>query len=76
MQKRLTITLDEEVYEGLQKVIGRRSISQFIEALIRPHIVEKDLESAYKQMAEDETREREAVEWSESTIGDVSDEPR
>ena len=27
MQKKLTITLDEQVYEGLYRVIGRRQIS-------------------------------------------------
>jgi hypothetical protein len=30
MQKKLTITLDEAVYEGLHQVIGRRRISRFI----------------------------------------------
>ena len=38
MQKKLTITLDETVYDGLHKVIGRRRISRFIEELVRPHI--------------------------------------
>jgi mRNA interferase MazF len=38
MQKKLTITLDEEVYEGLHSVIGRRKISQFIESVVRPHV--------------------------------------
>jgi len=31
MQKKLTITLDENVYEGLHRVIGRRHISEFTE---------------------------------------------
>jgi predicted CopG family antitoxin len=51
MQKKLTITLDELVYEGLYRVIGPRHISQFIERLVRPHVIETDLESAYRQMA-------------------------
>ena len=76
MQKKLTITIDEKVYEGLHRVIGQRRISQFIESLVRPHVIPQDLEAAYKQMAQDETREAEALEWSEATIGDVSDEPR
>ena len=36
MQKKLTITIDEQVYEALHQVIGRRKISEFIERLIRP----------------------------------------
>ena len=28
MQKKLTITVDEKVYEGLHKVVGRRRISR------------------------------------------------
>ena len=76
MQKKLTITIDEKVYEGLRKVIGYGNISQFIESLVRPHVISQDLEAAYRRMAQDETREAEALEWSEGTIGDVKDEPR
>ena len=76
MQKKLTITLDEAVYEGLQKVIGRRRISRFIEDLLRPHVLGQDLEAAYQQMAHDEEREAEALAWAEATLSDVSDEPR
>ena len=76
MQRKLTITLDERVYKGLQKVIGRRNISPFIEALVRPHVIGTDLEAAYREMAQDETREAEALEWAEATIGDVRDETR
>ncbi len=76
MQKKLTITLDQRVYEGLHTVIGRRRISQFIESLVRPHVLGKDLEAAYQQMAQEETREAEALEWAEATLGDVADEAR
>jgi hypothetical protein len=34
------------------------------------------LELGYQQMAQDEERESEALDWTESTIGDVADEPR
>jgi hypothetical protein len=76
MQKKLTITLDQAVYDGLHRVIGRRRISQFIESVVRPHVVAPDLLQAYREMAADEAREAEALEWAEATIGDVSDEPR
>ena len=76
MQKKLTITLDERVYQGLHAVVGRRRISRFIETLVRPHVIGKDLDNAYRQMAQDEARETEALEWAEATSGDVADEAR
>ena len=76
MQRKLTITLDETVYEGLHKVIGRRRISRFIEDLLRPHVLSHDLEAAYQEMAQDEAREAEAVAWAEATVSDVGDDPR
>ena len=76
MQKKLTITVDEQVYEGLHRVIGRGNISQFIEGLVRPHVLAVELESAYLAMAQDEAREQEALDWAEATIGDVAHETR
>ena len=76
MQKKLTITIDEEVYEGLHKTIGPRKISKFVEDLVRPHVLKHELESAYAEMAKDTNREREAIEWSESTFGDSMHEER
>ena len=73
MQKKLTITIDERVYDGLHRVVGRGQISRFIERLVRPHVVDDGLDAAYQEMASDEVRESEALEWIEGTIeaGDV-----
>jgi hypothetical protein len=76
MQKRLTITVDERVYNGLHSVVGRRRISRFIESLVRPFVLGKDLDLAYKQMAQDEAREAEALEWAEATLDDRANETR
>ena len=46
MHKKLTITVDEEVYESLHRVVGRQRISQFIETLVRPHVIREDLLAA------------------------------
>jgi predicted CopG family antitoxin len=43
MQKKLTITIDEEVYKGLYKNIAKGNISQFIESLVRPHVIDRAL---------------------------------
>jgi hypothetical protein len=76
MQKKLTVTIDEEVYDGLRAVIGPRKISRFIESLVRPHVVKKNMYAAYKEMAADQIRESEALAWAEGTLGDVNDEKR
>ena len=76
MQKKLTLTIDEEVYDGLREVVGPRRISQFVEGLVRPHVVGRDLREGYRAMAADGRRESEALEWAESTCGDVSHEAR
>lgn len=70
MQKELTINVDERVYDELQRIGGSEDISQFIESLILPRLRALDLDSAYQQMAEDKTREAEALEWAEALIGD------
>jgi predicted CopG family antitoxin len=72
MNRKLTITVSESVYEGLHRTVGRRRISQFIEKLARPHVVPSDMEAAYREMAADDARERDALEWSEGVIGDIA----
>jgi predicted CopG family antitoxin len=74
MQKKLTITIDEEVYAGLHKIIGKRKISRFIQEIVRPHVVRPNYEEAYAAMAEDTNRENEALEWAEITFKDINHE--
>ncbi len=76
MHKKLTITIDEQVYDGLHKTVGRGNISQFIETLVRPQIMDSDMEDGYRRMALDEEREAEAHEWSEATLEDAYDAAR
>jgi predicted CopG family antitoxin len=71
LHRKLTITIADEVYQGLHQKIGRGQISSFIEDLVRPHIVdETDLEAGYRAMAADEEYEREALEWIEADLGE------
>jgi len=73
-QKKLTITVDEEIYEGLHRIIGPRKISKFVQELVRPHVVRPNLEAAYAEMAKDRKREKEAMEWAEIPFKDVAHE--
>ena len=50
MQKKLTITIDEDVYSGLYRVVGRRKISRFIESLVRPYVILNDREQSILEL--------------------------
>jgi predicted CopG family antitoxin len=76
MSKKLTITVDDDVYEGLRTVIGQRRISRFLNDLARPHVMPRDIVEGYRAMAADAAREREAAEWIDGLAGDVADEHR
>jgi hypothetical protein len=71
MLRKLTITLDEEVYVGLHARIGRRRISRFLNDLAKPLVTEDGLIEGYRAMAADGGQELEADEWSEGLIGDA-----
>jgi hypothetical protein len=73
MRRRIIITIDEAVYDGLVRVIRRCKISQFLKDLARLHVMQDDLPSAYQAMAADTERECEALGWSNALIRDVAD---
>ena len=70
MSKKLTILIEDSVYEGLHRVVGRGSISKFIENLARPHVAQKDLGAQYREAARDTVREDEARAWTENLMAD------
>ena len=70
MAHQIAITVTEEVYRGLQAVAGSRSIGEFLEDLALPAANESRLEAAYREMALDDEREREASEWIEGLVKD------
>jgi predicted CopG family antitoxin len=76
MSKKLTITVHDDVYEGLYNVVGKRLVSRFLNDLARPRVMLRDLVEGYRAMAADEQRESEALEWVENLTGDIADEPR
>jgi hypothetical protein len=76
MHKKMTISLDEAVYDGLYRTIGKRRMSQFIEGLLRPHVLDTALDAGYQAMAADETREAQVTQWIEALGKDLADETR
>ena len=51
-------------------------MGQFIEDLVRPHVMDKELDEGYLAMAADKQREADALEWASSLARDMSDEAR
>ena len=76
MHKRMTITLDEAVYDGLYRHVGKRRMSQFIEDAIRPLVLDTAMDDGYRAMAADKEREEEASEWCNALSGDLADAAR
>ena len=62
--------VDEDVYDGLQKVVGRRKIGAFLQDVACPLVIGKQLKSGYEAMAADQSREAEALKWVEGTLSD------
>jgi hypothetical protein len=72
MVRKLTITVDEDVYAGLRLKIGARRISRFLNDLAKPLVTEDALLAGYRAMAAEGLREAEAEAWAEALIGDVA----
>jgi hypothetical protein len=74
MVKKLTITVDEDVYDGLRAKVGARRISRFLNDLAKPLVSDAALLEDYRAMAADREREAEASTWVEDLIGDAVDD--
>jgi predicted CopG family antitoxin len=72
MVRKLTITVDDDVYLGLKAKVGERRISRFLNDLAKPLVSEAALLEGYRQMAADAEGEAEASEWVEALIGDAA----
>ena len=51
-------------------------MSQFIEDLLRHHVMDTSLDDGYRAMAADEARETEARDWCNSLAKDMANEAR
>ena len=54
-------------------MIEDRDTNELIDTQVRIHVICEDLGAAYCQMAQEEEREREALEWAEATVEIVTD---
>ena len=71
--KKVTFLLEKDVYLSLQEKVGKGKMGKFISKTIRPYLVsDDDLKQAYIDMSKDKEREKEARDWGENLIGDLS----
>jgi hypothetical protein len=57
-------------------VAGPRGIGRYLDELARRHVTTQHLEAAYREMAREEAREAEALEWAEALVGDAAHDVR
>ncbi len=74
IMKKLTITVDDEVYEGLHTHIGRGNISRFPTIWRVRMLLPMLFEAGYAAMAADKEREQDAIEWAEQGMTDLTHE--
>jgi hypothetical protein len=76
MTKKLTITVSDEVYEGLHRRVGRRKISRYLDNLARQHVLDHRSPD-YWLHASDEEIERgyaEQAEYEAAHAGQIAKE--
>ena len=81
MARRLTVTVSDEVYDGLHRRVGRGRIGQFLDELARPHVIEpqgddpgeQEMAEAYRSAAAEEAADpalaRETRAWLGADFG-------
>ncbi len=69
MQRKITLSIGEELYKDLHFLIGKRKISPFVEQSTKEKIkklkLKNPLEKGFKMMGRDKKREKESSQWSE-----------
>jgi len=74
MQRKVTLSIEEEIYRKLRFLIPKRKMSKFVEEAIKEKIerlkLEEPIEEGFKMMGKDKEREKEALEWSEAGMSE------
>lgn len=69
--KKLTILVDADMHRALLRKVGRGNIGRFLTEAAKPLLsAHTSLRKGYAVMAQDESREKDAHEWTESLVRD------
>ena len=71
--RKLTITVSDEVYEGLHRRIGARRISSFIDRLARPYVEDGAAEALYREAEGDADRREALADWDDLPADEALD---
>jgi len=74
MEKRtISIKITENLYQRLHQEVGKGKISKFLEELAEERLEqkEKELELAYKEIAQDKKRWKLTKEWEKVALSDL-----
>ncbi len=74
--RKLTITVSDEVYEGLHRRIGARRISSFLDRLARPYIEDSAAEALYREAESDPDRVEVLADWDALPADEALDAPK
>ncbi|GHV95795.1 hypothetical protein AGMMS50293_21150 [Spirochaetia bacterium] len=69
MQRQMTISVEEDVYNILAPLMAQKTLGEYISNLVRSRNKTQEMEEAYKAMAADTEREKEAQEWCNAYFG-------
>ena len=75
MNRKIRNFFAEKATTAFIPAMHRLAIGQVFERLMRIRLLDRRLESEYRDMARDDGREAEALEWIEVMIGDVDGQP-
>jgi len=69
----LSIKISSQLYQQLKNEVGKGKIGEFVEKTLTEKLVEKDkeLELAYKEIAQDKTRWKLTKEWEKAALSDL-----
>lgn len=73
MQKKLTLSIDAEIYQALHKMAGKRKIGRFIEKLVRPHIASLEVPAGGGGDVQPEPASQ-ALPWAEAKAAPFGEE--
>jgi len=81
MQRELTLSVDETLYNTLIPMVEKQTIGNLLAEFVQARYsgrayTQEELEAGYKAMAADEEYEREAMEWCNGLMNGIDDETR
>ncbi|MDR2596793.1 MAG: hypothetical protein LBC76_05660 [Treponema sp.] len=81
MLRKLTLNVDETLYNTLIPMVEKQTIGKLLAEFVQARVSERtytqaELEDGYKAMAADKEYEQEASEWCNGLMNGIDDETR